>query len=229
MQDNRPYNLIKSKEGKDFIKKIPNNIKDKSKIVKFKKSTVITLKGNTIKNIYISLQGKMQVKNEFENGFTYNFAEVESIAYIGAMEIMANKEQYSSTLQTTTECVMIEINVSDFISWINTDPNLSLDVLKFVSRSMYKQSLNKGEVLAYPAIYTLISYLITVYENEDDEVVYIQKSRDEIGAVLGFSIRTINRNLKILKEENLVCVERKYISISNEQFKKLSNKLDSIK
>lgn len=220
---------MQDKNAKEFIKKIPNIIKDKYKIRIFEKSRIITLKGNNIEKIYISLVGKMQVKNEFENGFIYNFAEVESIAYIGVMEIMADEKKYSSTLQTSTECTMIEMKVDDFVSWIKQDQNLALDVLKFVSSSMYKQSLNNGEVLAYPAIYSLINYLIDTYENENEETVYIKKSREEIGSILGFSIRTINRNLKILKEENLVCVDRKYISISSEQFEKLSNKLNSIK
>lgn len=220
---------MQDKKAKEFIKKMPNIIKDKYKIRIFEKSKIITLKGNNIEKVYISLLGKMQVKNEFENGFIYNFAEVESIAYIGVMEIMADEKKYSSTLQTATECTMIEMKVDDFISWITQDQNLALDVLKFVSSSMYKQSLNNGEVLAYPAIYSLINYLIDTYENENEETVYIKKSREEIGSILGFSIRTINRNLKILKEENLVCVDRKYISISSEQFEKLSNKLNSIK
>ncbi|MGL6106213.1 Crp/Fnr family transcriptional regulator [Romboutsia sp.] len=229
MKNNTLYNLIEIKEVQGFVNKIPDSIKNKCKLLKFEKSKIITLKGNTIKNIYISLQGKMQVKNEFENGFIYNFAEVESISYIGAMEIMANENKYSSTLQTTTECLMIEIKVNDFINWINNDQCLTLEVLKFVSMSMHKQSLNKGEVLAYPAIYSLITYLINVYKSEKSETIYLQKSREEIGSTLGFSVRTINRNLKLLKEEKLISVNRKVISISKEQFNKLSYKLNSIK
>ncbi|MGL4730674.1 MAG: hypothetical protein ACRCW0_03695, partial [Clostridium sp.] len=86
---------MQDENAKEFIKKIPNIIKDKYKIRIFEKSKIITLKGNNIEKIYISLVGKMQVKNEFENGFIYNFAEVESIAYIGVMEIMADEKKYS--------------------------------------------------------------------------------------------------------------------------------------
>lgn len=229
MQYNEAYNLIKSIEAKQFLNEIPDYIKDKHQIVIFDKSEVVTHKGDSIEKIYISLEGKMHVKNEFENGFIYNFAEVESISYIGAMEIMANAYEYSATLQATTKCVMIEMKVEDFLKWINTDQSLTLKVLKFVSKDMYKQSLKKGEGLAYPAIYSLISYLSSVYEDSDEETLYIKKSREEIGSKLGFSIRTINRNIKVLKEENLITVNRKTISINKEQFNKLIDKLDSIK
>lgn len=229
MQNSLFYNRIRNKDAKKFIEKIPSNIKLKCKIRIIEKGKIVVLKGNDIENIYVSCQGKMQVRNEFENGFVYSFASINPIAYIGVMEIMANKQNYSSTLQTSTECIILEIPKSDFIEWITSDQELTLEVLHFVSKSMYEQSLKTGEVLAYPAICILITYLMNVFESEDKDIAILEKTREEIGSILGFSIRTINRNLKILKEENLISVNRKSISITREQFNRLSYKLESIK
>lgn len=229
MQNSLFYNRIRNKDAKKFIEKIPSNIKLKCKIRIIEKGKIVVLKGNDIENIYVSCQGKMQVRNEFENGFVYSFASINPIAYIGVMEIMANKQNYSSTLQTSTECIILEIPKSDFIEWITSDQELTLEVLHFVSKSMYEQSLKTGEGLAYPAICILITYLMNVFESEDKDIAILEKTREEIGSILGFSIRTINRNLKILKEENLISVNRKSISITREQFNRLSYKLESIK
>ena len=229
MQNSLFYNRIRNKDAKKFIEKIPSNIKLKCKIRIIEKGKIVVLKGNDIENISVSCQGKMQVRNEFENGFVYSFASINPIAYIGVMEIMANKQNYSSTLQTSTECIILEIPKWDFIEWITSDQELTLEVLHFVSKSMYEQSLKTGEGLAYPAICILITYLMNVFENEDKDIAILEKTREEIGSILGFSIRTINRNLKILKEENLISVNRKSISITREQFNRLSHKLESIK
>ena len=229
MQNSLFYNRIRNKDAKKFIEKIPSNIKLKCKIRIIEKGKIVVLKGNDIENIYVSCQGKMQVRNEFENGFVYSFASINPIAYIGVMEIMANKQNYSSTLQSSTECIILEIPKWDFIEWITSDQELTLEVLHFVSKSMYEQSLKTGEGLAYPAICILITYLMNVFENEDKDIAILEKTREEIGSILGFSIRTINRNLKILKEENLISVNRKSISITREQFNRLSHKLESIK
>ena len=229
MQNSLFYNRIRNKDAKKFIEKIPSNIKLKCKIRIIEKGKIVVLKGNDIENVYVSCQGKMQVRNEFENGFVYSFASINPIAYIGVMEIMANKQNYSSTLQTSTECIILEIPKWDFIEWITSDQELTLEVLHFVSKSMYEQSLKTGEGLAYPAICILITYLMNVFENEDKDIAILEKTREEIGSILGFSIRTINRNLKILKEENLISVNRKSISITREQFNRLSHKLESIK
>ena len=229
MNNSLLYKQLENEQAKAFIEKIPENIKDRCKLKKIEKGKLLVLKGNNIENIYIHFQGKMQVKNEFENGFVYSFANIKPIAYIGAMEIMANKKTYSSTLQTTTECIILKMPKSDFKNWINTDQKFTLEVLHFVSKSMYEQSLKTGEVLAYPAICILTNYLINVFENEDKDVVFLEKTREEIASILGFSVRTINRNLKELKDENLITVNRKGISITKEQFDKLLNKLESIK
>lgn len=229
MNNSLLYKDLENQDAKDFIEKIPISIKNKCKLRKIEKGKLLVLKGNNIENIYIHCHGKMQVKNEFENGFVYSFANIRPVAYIGAMEIMANKQTYSSTLQTTTECIILEMPKIDFKNWINTDHKLTLKVLSFVSSSMYEQSLKTGEVLAYPAICILTNYLINVFESEDKDIVFLEKTREEIGSILGFSVRTINRNLKELKDENLITVNRKGISITKEQFDKLLNKLESIK
>ena len=132
-------------------------------------------------------------------------------------------------MQATTDSMIIEIPKNDFINCIENDHKLALDVLHFVSNNMYKQAVKTGEVLAYPAICTLINYLINVFESENKEEVFIEKTREEIGSILGFSVRTINRNLKVLKEENLLSVSRKGILITQKQCEKLYEKLNSIK
>lgn len=229
MDDNLFCEYINSEKARKFISKIPKEIICKCRTRKIEKGKLIVLKGNEIKNIYISCQGEMEVRNEFENGFIYSFATIEPIAYIGVIEMMSNKDLYSSTLQATSECIILEIPIEDFRKWINTDHQLTLDILKFISKNMYEQSLKTGENLAYPAICILISYLLNVFENEDSSIVSLEKTREEIGSILGFSIRTINRNLKILKEENLITVNRKGITITERQYFNLSEKLEKIK
>lgn len=229
MKNSKLFRLIINKKALEFIERIPKEIKSKCKLIEIERDKIVTLKENNIEKIHINLQGTMRVRNEFENGFIYDFASIEEIAFIGAMEIMADKDIYSSTLRTTSKCILLELEKNDFISWINDNQKLTLEVLSFVSRSMYEQSLKVGEVLAYPAICNLTSYLIHIYESENDNEVILKKSREEIGSILGLSVRTINRNLKKLKEEDLISVNRKYISISKEQYNKLCNKLNSIK
>lgn len=229
MYDNLLYKEIENEKVKEFIDRIPNHIKENCNFKKIGKNKIVVFKEHEIEKIYIHCKGKMRVRNEFENGFIYDFASIEPISYIGVMEVMGNKNIYTSTLQTITDSIILEINKCDFIDWINNDHKLTLEILHFVSNKMFEQSLKNGEVLAYPAIGILINYLINIFENENKNEVVLKKSREEIGSILGFSVRTVNRNLKILKDENLIFVDRKGISINSKQCEKLYEKLDSIK
>ena len=213
---------------KNLFKDKPQNIKLDYKVIEFTKDEIVTRRGNEIEKIYICIKGKLQVKNEFENGFIYNFAQINSISYIGIIEILAGSNIYTSTLKTITNCILVELDIDDFKKWINNDPKLAMKVLEYISKIMHEQSLNHGDKLAYPAIYLLTNYLINEYENGDKEVLLIKNTREEIGATLGVSVRTVNRNLKILKEENLISTSKRAISINKQQFIDLSNKLDSI-
>lgn len=212
-----------------FLSKIPEELKKKCKLKTVDKDKMVVLKGSEIEYIYIGCQGRMQVKNEFENGFIFSFASVNPIAYIGVMELMADQKYYSSTLQTTTHCTILEMPKEDFMNWITGDSQLLLEILRFVSSSMYEQSLKTGEGLAYPSLSILIGYLMNVFEGEEQESVFLQRTREEIGSALGFSVRTINRNLKVLKEEGLVTVSRKGIFITAKQYRALSRKLEEYK
>lgn len=229
MHDNSLYKEIENETVKEFIRNMPKHVKENCNLKRIEKNKIVVFRECEIEKIYIHCKGKMRVRNEFENGFIYDFASIEPISYIGAMEVMGNKNIYTSTLQTTTDSIILEINKFDFIEWINNDHKLTLDVLHFVANKMYEQSLKTGEVLAYPAIGILINYLINIFESENKNEVILKKSREEIGSILGFSVRTVNRNLKILKDENLVFVDRKGISINKKQCEKLYEKLDSIK
>ena len=175
MNEKYLYENIDNKKVKELIDRIPNDIKKNCKLKEFEKGKIVVLKENNIKSMYLHCKGEMKVRNEFENGFVYDFAVIKPISYIGAMEIMANKETYSSTLQATTDSMIIEIPKNDFINWIENDHKLALDVLHFVSNNMYKQAVKTGEVLAYPAICTLINYLINVFESENKKEVFIEK------------------------------------------------------
>ncbi len=221
--------FVKNEASINFINKIPDYINKVCKIRIVEKGEIVILKENYIDKIFIHCEGEMRVRNEFENGFIYNFANIKPISYIGVMEVMADKDIYTSTLESATKCVILEIPKDLFIKWINSDHKLALEVLRFVSKSMYEQSLKRGEGLAYPAICILISYLISIFENEDKNEIFIYKTREEIASILGFSVRTINRNLKILKDENLVKVTRKGISITEKQYIDLCKKLDLLK
>ena len=127
MNEKYLYKNIENKKVKELINRIPNEIKNNCKIKKFEKGKIVVLKENNIKSMYLHCKGQMKVRNEFENGFVYDFAVIEPISYIGAMEIMANKDTYSSTLQATADSIIIEISKEDYHNQIEGKSEMDMN------------------------------------------------------------------------------------------------------
>ncbi len=58
MNNSLLYKYLENQDAKDFIEKIPINIKNKCKLRKIEKGKLLVLKGNNIEYIYIHCQGK---------------------------------------------------------------------------------------------------------------------------------------------------------------------------
>ena len=156
MNEKYLYENIDNKKVKELIDRIPNDIKKNCKLKEFEKGKIVVLKENNIKSMYLHCKGEMKVRNEFENGFVYDFAVIKPISYIGAMEIMANKETYSSTLQATTDSMIIEIPKNDFINWmklreityyIKKIRNTEEVIIKERSKSFEHKCKNKEDIM----------------------------------------------------------------------------------
>ena len=59
--------FIKNQAAINFINRIPDYIKEASKVRSIDKGKIVVLKENYIEKIYIHCEGEMRVRNEYEN------------------------------------------------------------------------------------------------------------------------------------------------------------------
>ena len=62
MYDNSLYKEIGNKKVKEFIRKIPKDIKENCTLRKIEKDKIVVLKEEEIKKIYIHCKGQMRVR-----------------------------------------------------------------------------------------------------------------------------------------------------------------------
>ncbi len=222
-------NSLKDEKNLELFEHMPAKVFECSHVKRVKKGLFVVEKEQQIKEVLLCCKGQMQVQNEFLNGTVYNFDFAEPISYIGVMELLAESTIYSAYLKTKTDCEFLVIPINIFMEWFYKDQWLILEVLKFVSKSMFERSFTIGEHRVYPANYQIVKYLIECYEASADEPVFIQKSKEEMGTLFCISTRTVHRVLKQLKETDIVSVNRKGIGVSKEQYKKLVNKFEEMR
>jgi len=222
-------NSLKDEKNLELFEHMPAKVFEYSHVKKVEKGFFVVEKEQQIKEVLLCCKGQMQVQNEFLNGTVYNFDFAEPISYIGVMELLADSNIYSAYLKTKTDCEFLVIPINIFMEWFYKDQWLILEVLKFVSKSMFERSFTIGEHRVYPANYQIVKYLIESYEATSEEFVFIQKSKEEISTLFCISTRTVHRVLKQLKEADIVSVNRTGISISKEQYNKLTDKLKEMR
>lgn len=79
-------------------------------------------------------------------------------------------------------------------------------------------------------MYTLVSSIIqwTKEDIQRGKVSFINKKRQQIADELGISLRTVHRNIKKLKQQELITIDTGKLYVNWEQYKALIDKLDEL-
>lgn len=218
--------LEKNTKVQNLISGMPVEIQTRLIVKKISSGIRLVQKDEILENIYLFCSGRMVVINEFENGHLFRFSEVGSLNFIGEVEFLANEERAACTVESLTECELLQISREDFKKWFHVDANLSRFLAESVACKLYPTSYRNGEVVFYPGIYQMSVFVVRAYEKGRTTIF---ESRQGIAEKSGISIRTVNRSIKALKEQGLIDVQGGRIQLSSSQYKKLKEYTEYLK
>lgn len=207
----------------EIISNMPEVIKSKCVIKKYPSNSIIQRKNDDLTSFSIICKGEVKVINEFDNGNLYIIEKNNAIDFIGEVTALAGQKNTSVTIEAITDCVVIQISLEDFFEWIKSDNNFLLMISKRVANKLYNSSYTKGVELFYPAIHLMLDLLINSVKKDvkSKRKIRIDLTREQISEKLGVTIRTINRTIKRLKDENLITINKGKIQIDNIQYEQL--------
>ena len=122
--------LIRVPELEDYIRYMPEALKDRYTIRTYPAGTIIHQKDAELDYFGIVCEGYHRVINEFENGNVFMIERNDPIDFIGEVTILAGKPRTSVTIETTTPCTVLYFSRKDFEDWIAQD----IHFLRLVSR-----------------------------------------------------------------------------------------------
>jgi CRP/FNR family cyclic AMP-dependent transcriptional regulator len=209
---------------------MPADIRIRCVVESFKARTVMVKKDEEPKYVYIIYSGTLKIFNEFQNGRILETAIVNDMDFVGLIEILASKQKIAATVETVTECVTVKISKKDFLRWIEKDHYLSIIIAKKMAKDFYSIAYSNGELLLNSTMYTLISFIIQWAKEQigQGKEVFINKKRQQIADELGISLRTVQRNIKKLKQEELITVKNAKVYVNKKQYNLLINKLQEL-
>lgn len=209
------------------FKEMPFDMLDRCSVERFDKGEIIIRKDEEIDEIHLLCSGRVKLINEFENGVVYAFGELTSINFIGDIEVMAGVETAAATIKAVEGCTTVCIDRDDFQQWLSLDRTLPIMLAKKYAKRMWNQSRKKGEHIVLSGINRVIMAITTGYKKDVDEdiPIKIDKKRQELADEVGMSLKTVNRSINRLKEENLISINKGKIYISGNQYNELVEKL----
>lgn len=215
----------------NLLKSIPDKELENITIKTLNPETIIIKKGAYPDQVFIVIEGVCSILKELNNGNIYNIYKIKGVDIIGFSEILNNKDAYIASVETRINTTVGIIPREVFLKWITQYNQFTIDILLKVSSRLHTVVNTLTEFSTNSAYFNVISYLIDYCHSYKDQgglignYIKIEESRHKIAEKIGVNIRTVNRIVKELKEEDLIRIFKGKIYISETQLKLLEMKV----
>ncbi len=208
-------------ELENYLRFMPEELKHRYRIRVYPPGTIIHQKDFKLEYFGIIAKGEHRVINEFQNGNIYMIEKNEPIDFVGEVTILAGMETTSVTIETLTETTVIYISRRDFEDWIEKDIHFLRLVAKKVAFKLYRSSYNRGARLFYPPQFIILDYILKYAAKADilkRGKIIVKKTRQELCEECGITVKTINRTLKKLEEDQVLFIEKGKVAMNLEAY-----------
>ncbi|OZS76213.1 hypothetical protein CHI95_03305 [Providencia rettgeri] len=185
-----------------------------AKLLKIGTSEYLISQNDKINFIYFLVAGKLQVERYEINGEHVIFSFENAFSVIGDLELFQNndskKNRIYSTIQAITECYLLAFP----LQVIQKKELNSPIFLQFICQHLSKKLFNTSQLhssSSFSAEYKLRRYLVFAESQYGSE--FKLENRDSLAAMLGISVRQLNRTLVKLIERKLIELKGKHIKI----------------
>lgn len=209
---------------KDLYKlfpKLPIEVKESIKIKNIEKGKLIFNKGDKVNFIYILYEGSIRALNFFKSGNIYDLGKNNAITFLGEQEVISKNTTYSVSVEATTSCIFLLLEIDIFLKWLEVDIDLAHFLLKQLSERVYYSSAEKGNSSNLSTKELVISYFLKRYGEGVEEVLIFNETQQELAEQIGVSLRSLARVIAELKKEKIISISKKKININLQQYELL--------
>lgn len=187
----------------DFIKKqfIDTEFNTFDKILK---------QNDTPSFVYIIKKGKVKVYSLAPTQVKYLERIYCEYNLFGELEVFVNKP-ILNYVEAMEHCEAVKIPKSAFLEWIKYDSDFSLYIHVQLSTKMYHTSVNSKTNVAYPLKARIIFFIWSFLDDHKVDTVH----KDILVEGVGSNIRSINRIIKELVDENLIEYNKGFIKVKD--------------
>jgi CheY-like chemotaxis protein len=183
----------------------------------YKKKDVIFHEGDFPYNLYFVTKGKVKTFKMNRDGKEYITGIATQGDFIGYMDILENSD-FTETAETLEDSEIQIIVRQDFLSLIYSNRDVAAKFIKMLSgdlREREERMLN----LAYNSVRKRTSDALLMLQkryNKEKENNPLPVSREDLAGIVGTSTESVIRTLSDFKEEKLIDISGRNITILNQ-------------
>jgi CRP/FNR family transcriptional regulator len=186
----------------------------------YRRGSTLFLEGQPAKGVYLLCAGRAKLSTYSEDGKAIILCIAEAGEVLGLSANIAGS-QHETTAQATEDCRIGFVGRQDFLDFINSHHEASLNALRQLSsnyRAAHQQicslglSLSAGDKLA-----RLFLQWYDRFANSGPVRISSPHTHGEIAEMIGTSRETVTRLLKDFKDRGLIAVSRSELCIPDRQ------------
>lgn len=188
---------------------------EKATLIRVKAKEYLIFQDSQINHLYFLVQGKLQVERYETNGNKVIFSFENAFSIIGDLELFQNNNESDriyNTIQAVTDSDLLTLPLSMIRKKEIYSPLFLQFICQHLSQKLYNASLLHSSA-SYSVEYKLRRYLAFVEKQHGES--FKLENRDSLAAMLGVSVRQLNRTLSKLVSDKLIEQKGKQIKILN--------------
>jgi CRP-like cAMP-binding protein len=185
-------------------------------IRKFKKGQVLVLPGEVAEHAYLLIEGRLRLYDMSYKGDPIIVDIFKSPSFFPLSLIMNHSPSFL-VHEADTDIVVRQAPVDATLEFLNTNPPVVLNLLSVLYKKFDDALIRMIRLMDSSAKVRLINEIIVacnqIGEQNPDGSYKIQIDQAALGGRMGLARETVGREIKSLKERNLIQVGRAYITV----------------
>lgn len=204
-------------------------ILDKGKVLTLAPDQRFILVDEEIEFVWILLSGHVKGLEELYTGDIFAFNKFYAPEIFGEMEILSGIDCFKATLTTETACVFLLLPTGDYKEFLENNSKFLYKRTRIIMKRYFEDQKRLRTFLMIKAIDRIKIYLCSQYKyNCKGGRCTLRIPRQQIAEEIGYAVKTVNRTMKELENQDFLCIEGQKIMIDQEQYEKMRKTIENL-
>lgn len=214
---------------RNYFHNVPDEVMDTIRLEKRKPHKVLVEENDPIDQIFVLMEGTVKAIDYRVKRATYEYARFEGVTMLGSMECLFGIDNYMTTLVTSSPCTFLTMPRQSYESWIWKDTNALQAETKNMRGYLLDRTRENRVMLLLNGTERLIYILVKICDGKKKSDAYtLTINRQELAEQSGSSVKTVNRSIKKLEDQDLLVRDGHKVKITQRQHGMMKEYLEQI-